>query len=226
VTVTQTTISGNTGLGLSMMGGAVTVTQTTISGNTGVGISATGGAVTISQSTIASNASGGVSIMNATFDITNNFIYRNGNSDGGGDFGGVSLGVAAAESNRFEFNTVVDNHARAGGTTAGGLRCDVLGLAPANNIIARNDIARDVNAMNANTLAAGACTYPSSIREATLAAIRFVESEQAPFNYRLATGSSAIDQATTASPVVIDVDGDVRPQGAQKDIGADEYKAQ
>jgi hypothetical protein len=39
------------------------------------------------------------------------------------------------------------------------------------------------------------------------------------------SGSSAIDQATTPSPVVIDADGDARPQGAQKDIGADEYVA-
>ena len=50
------------------------------------------------------------------------------------------------------------------------------------------------------------------------------ESTQLPYSYKLLVGSSAIDVALTASTVDIDADGDHRPQGAQKDIGADEYK--
>lgn len=224
--ITGASGSGANGIDLDASGAPkLALTRVKLTSNQGLGLLAQGGTVTISQSVVSGNTGGGLSLSNATFDITNNFIYRNGNSDGGGDFGGANLSVASATGNRFQFNTVVDNHARAGGTTAGGLRCDVPGLAPANNIIARNDIARDVNAANANTLAAGACTYPSSILEATVTSLRFVESEQAPFNYRLASGSSAIDKADTASEVAIDVDGEARPQGAQKDIGADEYKA-
>jgi hypothetical protein len=46
----------------------------------------------------------------------------------------------------------------------------------------------------------------------------------APFSYRLLSGSTAIDHAITSVPVDIDNEGDTRPQGPQKDIGADEYR--
>jgi hypothetical protein len=224
VSLTRVKLQNNPGGGISASGATVAVAQSTISGNAGGGVLATGGTLTVAQSTISGNQGGGISASNGTFDITNNFIFRNGDSDGGGDFGGVSLSVAAASGNRFEFNTVVDNHAKAGGATVGGIRCDVTGLALANNIISRNDISRNVNAINANILAAGACTYPSSIRDTSLVGLLFVEPEQAPYNYHLAAGSSAIDQATTASTTTVDFDSDARPQGTQKDIGADEHK--
>jgi Right handed beta helix region len=223
--VTGASGNGAHGIELTAAGSPkLALTRVRVSGNSGGGISAQGGTLTVTQSTVSGNSGGGISVMNATFDITNNFIYRNGDSDGGGDFGGVSLNVATASGNRFEFNTVVDNHARAGGATVGGVRCDVTGLALANNIIARNDISRNVNATNANVLAAGACTYPSSIRDVSVSGLLFAEPEQAPYNYHLLVGSSAIDQSTTTSTVTVDADGDTRPQGAQKDIGADEYK--
>jgi hypothetical protein len=41
--------------------------------------------------------------------------------------------------------------------------------------------------------------------------------------YKLKAGSTAIDAATTAVELSVDNDGDSRPQGPQKDIGADEY---
>jgi hypothetical protein len=55
-------------------------------------------------------------------------------------------------------------------------------------------------------------------------ALKFKNDTVAPYDYHLQNGSVAIDAATTSTPITIDVDGDVRPQGAGKDQGADEYK--
>lgn len=220
VIILQSTISGNQGTGVLMQGGAVVLTQVTATGNTGIGINVTGGTFTLSQSTIASNAGGGVSISNGTFDITNNFIYRNGNQDTT-TLGGLNLGVAVATGNRLEFNTIVDNRAA---INSGGVICNVPTFAGGNNIIARNSLAGSTTAAGAQT--SGACTYPSSLVQNDVTGLMFEHPEPpAPFSYKLTAGSTAIDQALTTSDISVDADGDVRPSGAQKDIGADEYKA-
>jgi hypothetical protein len=47
----------------------------------------------------------------------------------------------------------------------------------------------------------------------------------APYDYHIMDSSKAIDMATTMSNVSNDFDGEFRPQGPQKDLGADEYRA-
>jgi hypothetical protein len=56
--------------------------------------------------------------------------------------------------------------------------------------------------------------------------LAFESPDSATFSYKLTTGSSAIDFATTTSSIVIDHDGDSRPQGSAKDCGADELAPQ
>ena len=60
--------------------------------------------------------------------------------------------------------------------------------------------------------------------QADLTGLALVSPDTSPYDYHLSAGSTAIDQATTTSDVVIDIDDDFRPQGPAKDIGADEYK--
>ena len=60
--------------------------------------------------------------------------------------------------------------------------------------------------------------------ETTITGLHFVSGDNVPYDYHLATGSVAIDQAVTAMAIDDDVDGDHRPQGSGKDQGADEYK--
>lgn len=218
-------VSGADGLQLTPNGGTpkLALTRVNVTANQGGGITCTGGALTISQSTVSTNQGGGISVTGtgATFDITNSFIFRNGDPDNG-TFGGVNLGIATAGSNRFEFNTVVDNRASAGATRVGGVLCDIAAFAAANNIVARNSVGGSTTGTNAQTL--GGCTYPTSKIQNDVSGLALASPDMAPYSYKLTTGSSAIDQATTSSPIVVDYDGDVRPQGPQKDIGADELK--
>ena len=220
--LTRVTLTGNQGLGLSVQGGSVMISHSIIASNTGGAMSIVGGALTLSQSTINGNAGGGILVSNATFDISNNFIYRNGNSTTA-TVGGASLAPMASSASVFAFNTVVDNQIQNSGALAGGVFCDTSGFAAVNNIVVRNYVSNDANRANANT--SGICTFPSSAVAASVTGLSFVRPDDNPYDYHLLAGSSAIDQATTASLVVVDADGDVRPQGAQKDIGADEYKA-
>jgi Right handed beta helix region len=217
--------SGAAGIGISLPAGntaTLSLHRVKVTANQGGGISAQGGAVTVSQSTISGNVGGGISISNATFDITNNFIFRNGNSTTA-TVGGASLAPMASSASVFAFNTVADNQIQNSGALAGGVFCDTSGFAAANNIVVRNYVNNDATRPNANT--SGICTFPTSTVAASVTGISFVRPDDNPYDYHLLAGSSAIDQATTPSPVVIDADGDARPQGAQKDIGADEYVA-
>ena len=187
---------------------SVSLVRAALLNNPGGGISATGGSITVAQSTISGNQGGGISAMNATFDITNNFIYRNGNSTGT-TTGGINLSSSAAGGNRLELNTIVDNEISASTTSSGGLVCDIAGFSASNNIIARNFVNRSAVVANANTI--GQCMHLSSKVVTDLAELKFAAPDMPPFNYHLMAGSTAIDAATTPSTITVDADGDVRP---------------
>jgi hypothetical protein len=217
VTLARVKLLNNAGGAVAASGGAVTVSQSTIANNAGGAIAASGGSLTVSQSTIAVNQGGGIAIagVGAKFDITNNFIFRNGEPSTSA-FGGLNLGVVTTVGSRLEFNTIVDNQAA---INSGGVICNVATFTAPNNLIARNFLAG-----SPTTQTMGACTYPTSLVQNDLSGLAFIHSEPpGPFDYHLGqTAAAAIDQATTASAIDTDVDGDHRPFGAQKDIGADE----
>jgi hypothetical protein len=114
---------------------SVTLRQVTIGANGGKGISASGGTRTATPSTVSGNQGGGISAMKATFDITNNSIYRNGNSTTS-KFGSVS--VQPMGTSRLEFNTIVDNEADAGTASAWGAFCDQPVFAAGDSLVFRN----------------------------------------------------------------------------------------
>jgi hypothetical protein len=222
LTLTRVTIDGNQGVGISSTGGIVTVAQSTISENQGGAISVVGGALMLAQSDITLNQGGGVSVsgVGVTFDITNNYVYRNGDPDSG-TFGGLMLGIAVAGSNRLEFNTIVDNRAV---INSGGVVCNATTFAAPNNIIARNVLGMSTSAPGAQVSING-CAYPTSRIQNDVVGLAFVDPEApSPFDYKLTSTSNAIDQALTSSQVIIDHDGKSRPIGSQKDIGAFEFK--
>jgi len=194
--------------------------------NEGTGLNDQGGSLSISRSTFFNNQGGGILVgASATpiaFDITNTFIYRNGDS-GGASVGGVSLvpGAGGSTPNRFEFNTVVDNQVKDSALVAGGVLCDLGAFHAPNNLIARNSVGGDATKPNANML--GACTYPSSTLASAVTGFNFKTSEASPYDYHIQSGSSVIGKATTPSTVTVDFDNQPRPANAG-DQGADQYK--
>lgn len=216
------TIDMNGGAGLDATNCFLTVSQSTLSSNTGGGITASKSTLTISQSTVSGNMGGGISVsgIGTAFDITNTFIFKNGDgSSSGSMFGGLNLGITVAGSNRLAFNTIVDNAAI---NNSGGVICNVATFMGPNNIIARNTLAGSATDPAAQT--SGACTYPTSRIQSDVNGLAFQQPDTSPFSYKLLAGSSAVDQATTAVPIDVDNEGDHRPQGPEKDIGADEFK--
>lgn len=214
--------SGADGILVTPNGGApkLTLTRVKVTANQGIGINSQGGMLTVSQSTIASNQGGGISVGGgSTFSITNSFIYRNGNSTNA-TVGGASL--AGASTSVFSFNTVIDNQIQNSAALSGGVFCDVAGLTASNNIVVRNFVNNDAQRTNSNT--SGLCTYPTSKIATTVAGLNFQSPDDSPHDYHLNAGSTAIDQATTATAIGIDVDGQTRPHGAAPDQGADEYQ--
>jgi hypothetical protein len=219
LTLKRVTVSANKGHGVQCAGASFTASQSTFSGNGQNGIACSKGSVTVSSSTITKNAAGGLNANGTSYDVTNNFIYDNGDRNSS-DVGGVTLGPAGTGS-RFEFNTVVDNHARDFFTDISpGVVCGESGFAAPNNIIAANAVHDDVNRSNSNV--AGPCTFPTSIVSASIVDLMFV-SPVDPRDYHLMAGSTAIGMATTATTVTTDFDGDPR-KATGNDQGADQYK--
>ena len=203
--------------GLTVSGGTLTVNGTRLSANTAAGISASGGTVTLTGATVTGNSGGGVSITNSGFKLVNNFIFRNGNQDTS-----LKLSFSTAGTNVFAFNTVVDNRSQAGVTRAGGIICDVPTFTASNNIIARNQSGSSPPSATAQTL--GDCVFGTTQIQNNVVGLNFAAPDAEPSDYHLLAGSIVIDMGTTPSDIVVDIDGDSRPQGANKDRGADEYK--
>jgi len=173
----------------------------------------------MSRSLVTLNVlTGGVSISkNITLDITNNFIVRNGN-DTNGTFGGLAITNGASSSSRVEYNTLVDNKTVNGTGKAGGLFCDATLSAP-NNLIARNTSTTNPNV-------GGVCSTASSLVQADLTGLLFKSPDTGPYDYHLKLGSGGIDGSTGGASLILDVDGQPRPNGAARDMGADEFYAQ
>lgn len=181
--------------------------------------------VTLSRSIVSTNNHGGVILNGNTpkFDITNNFIFRNGGSGGGIQHSGITIiGVNPGTPARLEFNTIVDNDANGGGSRSGGVQCTMTSFAAPNNLIVRNALDDDPNMAGAQVN--GGCVFTGSVTSATLMNITFVKPDSGPFDYHLVAPSlGAIDQATGGAPLMIDFDGQKRPNGMVRDIGADEF---
>jgi hypothetical protein len=207
-------------------GGAPTLefANGTVSGSAGLGIDAANCGVVITASTISGNAGGGISIANAGFAMVNNFIVNNGSDIGvGSSVGGVSFDTTTGNSETFEFNTLYGNGT--GDTQLGGsaVTCSGTDLTAANNIIVSGG--QSVG----HALIAGSCGQNYSLIEgaAVFAGTLNIIGDPLFLNvgmldYRIETNSPCVDAADPLATLMTDFDGQVRPQGTGRDIGADE----
>jgi len=137
-----------------------------------------------------------VNLDSGLFTVANNIIARNASN-------GLEMYLPGT-GNVISYNTIVD----------AGVLCQApTAQAFPNNIFARTG----------NLPTAAGCTFPSSIVAPTdVSALKFKHPDSPPYDYHLMPGSSAIDAAMGTSSLDHDIDGDKRPQGPARDVGADE----
>lgn len=220
------------GDGISVNGSAVlSMTTSKVTGSSGIGIRMDRGELKLHRSQIQGNRGGGLAFVDAKFQIINNFIASNGGMSsniGGANFVEVSMSVAG---NLFELNTVSRN-AVASSTVPAGVRCVgiLMPLKLSSNIVYANSqlLGNGITGLQVSSDANCAWTHsnigPMGVAGATNLSTdpMFVNADGN--NFHLGPTSPARDKADPASTVTIDFDGDVRPQGAAPDIGADEIR--
>lgn len=187
-------------------------------GGKGAAIEAKGGFLSIARSRVSESTTGAISTDgNAVFSITNTMVVRNGTPmtmRSAVTIGATTMGM----NNRFEHNTVAHNQAKYALLVAGGVSCTATNLLE----MPHNIIAGNTTTTGANNNTAGACDFSKSRVAEDAGEFAFV-SVDPPFDYHLTQASTAIDQIE-GSAVTDDIDGQFRPLGLRKDVGADEYK--
>ena len=224
--MTRGKITGCREAGLTAIGGTVTVTGATVSGNTGAGITASGGTVTVTGATLSGNTGGGLQLSgNGAYKFTNNFIVSNGS--GTSAVGGIQIAnVTQAGIFEFAFNTIYNNDIIP--SAIAGVNCQTVGvpLAFKNNIVFANKVIAGGTQVGGSPMCQH--TY-SDIGPDTAGGTGNINADPlfvnvAQLNIHIQATSPAKDAADPAATLATDIDGDARPQGTSRDIGADEYK--
>jgi hypothetical protein len=216
VVLTRIKISSSSEVGIASSGATLTIAQSRISSNHDLGIVVSGGRLDLTQSTIASNLGGGIFIKGADFNIANNVIAGNGSILAAA--GGVNVGdIMTAGAHTLAFNTIADNKYKAGFAA---INCAsvLVPLVFSNNIVYDNTAPQVAGANCAFTYSDIGPAGPLDAGNIDLAPM-FVNP---PADYHLGPTSPAREAAEPAAMLDVDFDGDPRPQGNRRDMGADE----
>lgn len=220
--------SGNNGYGVSMPTGntaTLSISRAKIDTNSAGGVSCSAGALTIARTEISGNAGGGVSLSSTSFDLENNFIVQNGGPTS--LIGGINLAtVSGSGSHRLDFNTIAANAGTS--TVNSGVNCGTVGapIVFSDNVIYENTVSGGGKQIGGSTncsttysdVGPDAATGSGNINMDPM----FVNAAQG--NFHITSASPAKDTADPAATLAIDIDGDTRPQGPARDMGADEFK--
>jgi parallel beta helix pectate lyase-like protein len=223
LTLREVTIQSNAGNAIIGSRCQLVVSHAQLLNNQGAGIAASQSDVVLVRSLVAGNASVGLTLtFLTTYDIENNVIVKNGGPNGQG---GVSMtGIGGSTGRRvFAFNTVSQNSGPFGSVS--GVLCDPsigVPLAMTSNLV--------VNNAGSAQISGGACIWTySDLFPGPVSGTGNLSSDPlfvdpAHNNFHLQLASPVRDAADPAATLAVDIDGDVRPQGAGRDMGADEIK--
>jgi len=221
IKVIRTVVAYNGTQGIRVEDCSVDIKESKIHDNANVGLFVRDprAALQLTSSEIFDNAGGGIYIESSGFQIINNYIHGNGAvGDSGTLFGGVHIANGEPTSSAFQFNTVTNNVARP--TSAQGVLCTTSpAMTAANNIVYRRSVG--------DTIVGGNCNWAYSAIEGGAPGAGNLTDDPlfvSPFtgNYHLQPNSPCEGAADPGATLTSDFDGDARPFGTGRDIGADE----
>ncbi len=176
--------------------------------------------LTIERSVISGNLGGGISVNGGNFTIVNNFIVKNGRT--GSTIGGLRLAGTAGNTEVLDFNTIASNvKADAVGYA---IECSGVNLTARNNILMLDPVIDGSLISICNTdfslIDSDTETNTGTHTNELSAKADFVDDTNGDFH--LNVGSPGTNAADPTATLAIDIDGEARPQGLARDIGADE----
>lgn len=224
--VSDSTIARSQGYGVMFVDGdtigkgVVHITTSTISNHPKIGVRVVNGtSFTMTRSFVSTNHLGGVESLGQSFDITNNFVVRNGSQGNtlgvdSSNFGGLHL--SGAGTSRLLYNTVAMNNSDPAALYAGGVFCD--GGNTGSNLISYNQRGNEEFPRAAT---GGTCSFAGSIIDQSIAAVDSKFADLFNDDFHLTSASPARNAGNGVPPVDVDFDGDPRSDGSP-DFGADE----
>jgi len=221
LTMRDVTIRGNAGVGIAASNCALVISHSRIADNQDIGVLVSTGSLALTRSEVAHNRAGGLSLFRPAFDLENNVIIGNGSS-ASAIGGAMIVSVVAPGDHVFAFNTIARNQAIPGMT--GGVFCAAVAVpvAMTSSIVYDNATAAQVEGAGCNWAYSDIGPVSAPGTGNITAAPQFLDPVHD--NFHLQGSSPARDAADPAATLAIDVDGDARPQGARRDMGADEIK--
>lgn len=223
LTLREVTIQGNGGSAISSSGCQLVVSHAQLLNNQDTGIVASTSDVTLVRSVVSGNQVAGLDLASSSYDIENNVIVKNGGPSGLGGVFIVTIRSGSVARRVFGFNTVSQNSGPFG--MVSGVVCgqDVgVPLAMTSNIV--------VNNAGSAQVSGDACVWTySDIAPVPVSGTGNLSSDPLFIdpvhnNFHLQIASPVRDAADPAATLAVDIDGDARPQGAGRDMGADEIK--
>jgi hypothetical protein len=214
------TVQDNGGAGISASDCALAIAESRIVNNQSIGVAAFQGSLALTRSLVLGNRGGGVTVQLAAYDLENDVIAGNGGPASA--VGGVAISsVIAPAGHVFAFNTVVHN--QTAGTTPGVVCSSFANPVPmVDSIVFDNAAGLQVEGNNCiwmySDIGPIAAPGTGNLSSDPL----FVDPVHN--NFHLQVSSPARDAADPAAALAVDIDGDARPQGAGRDLGADEIK--
>lgn len=195
--------------------GTVRLVRVRVTNSSGRGLVMDAGSLTMSRCVVAGNSAGGAALV-GTIDITNSVFAANGSTTS--TVGGLE--IQPTGTSRFELNTVANNAITAVDVDRGAINC-ISSLDIRSSIVTGNRLGSICSASFSLFDTVAPAGTGNRLGSPDFNSTDLVDVDSSSF-FRITDTSDAIDSADPTATLAEDIDGDLRPKGAARDIGADE----